>query len=108
VSIGPLLKIIHDKTKEIKMEKKPILKLQEPQGLCADCIEKTYQLFNDKYVFAYCEHNSSGGVYNLEKKVWSISTPVSLDDFKKAVDGLIQTEKAYEILHSQNTNETFH
>lgn len=81
--------------------------LPEAKGLCSECI-KTYQRYQEKFIYTYCKHNSSGGIFYLENQAWHINTPVSLEQHEKTVDGLIQAEKAYETYHGEHTDETFH
>lgn len=89
------------------MEENNKLSLPEAKGLCPECSKK-YERYEDKYLFAYCPHNKAGGTFFLEKQTWTINTPISLEQHKKVIDGLIQADKAYETYHSQHTDETFH
>lgn len=89
-------------------DKKPMLKVMEPQGLCFKCIEESYQIYLDKYVFAYCGHHESGGVYNIEDKMWHVFVPIELEKFKQMQQGIIRDEERYQAISDMGDNHVFH
>jgi hypothetical protein len=87
---------------------KPILKIPEPKNLCAECFEESPEIFNDKYVFCYCEHNQAAAIYNIQEKLWHIYTPMSAEKFKQMQQGIIRDEKRYQAISDMGQNHFFH
>lgn len=63
---------------------KPKLKVPEAKGLCDECIEKESKIVDDDaIVVCYCEHNSTGGLFQVDKGLWRLTTPIFKEDFQR-------------------------
>jgi hypothetical protein len=65
-------------------KKKPNMPIPAAPGLCEECIEKKHEIFDDEEVATcYCSHNQTGGLFQIDRCMWRLSTPISEEEFRR-------------------------
>ncbi len=85
---------------------KPKLNVPAALGLCPECVEKHGKIVdNDTVVQAYCSHNQTGGLYQINLGIWRLSGPIDEEHWNKLSkamrDGLRTGKK---MVDAQNVN----